>query len=132
MPKAGPIDTQRYRSCDVVNKNGRKGSLFETAVMKWFRDRGHSAERLTKAGAKDEGDLVIMIAGKNYILELKNRKKIDLPVFWDEAITEAKNYAKARGIGEVPPAFVVIKRRNHGIDKSWVIQDLESWLKEKQ
>jgi len=116
----------------MTNKNGRKGSLFETGVMKWLRDKGVIAERLTKAGAKDEGDLYCIVAGQTYILELKNRKKIDLPAFWDEAITEAKNYAKARGLGEVPPAFVVVKRRNHGIDKSWVIQDLESWLKERQ
>lgn len=116
----------------MVNKNGRKGSQFETDVMRWLRGLGAIAERLTKAGAKDEGDLVVMIAGKSYILELKNRKKIDLPAFWEEAVTEAKNYAKARGIGEAPPAFVVVKRRSHGINKAWVIQDLESWVKERQ
>lgn len=100
--------------------------------MRWLRGLGAIAERLTKAGAKDEGDLVVMVAGKSYILELKNRKKIDLPAFWDEAQTEAKNYAKARGLGEDPPAFVVVKRRNHGIEKSWVVQDLQSWLKERK
>jgi len=38
----------------------------------------------------------------------------------------------ARGIGEVPPAYVIVKRRNAGIEKAWVIQDLEQWIKEKQ
>ena len=109
-----------------------KGSIFETGILKLFRSiKGVFAERLTKAGSKDEGDLVVIIAGKTYILELKNRKKIDLPQFWREAQVEAFNYAKARGLGETPPAYVIVKRRNAGLDKAWVICDLEQWLKEK-
>jgi signal peptidase I len=108
--------------------NKAKGSQFETDVMKWFRSLGHMAERLTKAGAKDEGDLVVIIAGQSYVMELKNRKKIDLPAFWSEAQVEAENYAKARGLEQTPPAFVIVKRRNAPIHKAWVIQDLESWL----
>ena len=116
----------------MANKNGRKGSAFETGVMKWLRDKGIIAERLTKAGAKDEGDLVVIVAGQTYILELKNRQKIDLPAFWEEVMVEAQNYAKARGLEVVPPGFVVVKRRNHGIEKSWVVQDLQSWLEERK
>ncbi len=41
----------------MANKNGRKGSLFETTVLKWLRSNSLIAERLTKAGAKDEGDI---------------------------------------------------------------------------
>jgi Holliday junction resolvase len=116
----------------MANKNGRKGSQFETDVMKWLRNAGVMAERLTKAGAKDEGDLVTVVAGKTYILELKNRQTLSLPEFWREAQVEALNYAKARGIGEVPLSYVVVKRRNASIDQAWVIQDLTQWLKEKQ
>jgi Holliday junction resolvase len=112
----------------LANPNGRKGALFETSVMKWLRDRGVSAEKLRQAGSKDEGDIVCVVANKTYIFELKNRKAITLPAFWDEAITEAKNYAKARGLEQTPPAYVIIKRRNAGIEKSWVVQDLEQWL----
>ena len=115
----------------MANPNGRKGAQFETDVMKFLRSVGLLAERLTKAGAKDEGDLVCIVAGKTYILELKNRKSLNLPEFWDEAEVEALNYAKARGIGEVPLHYVVVKRRNFGIDKAWVIQDLTQWIKEK-
>ena len=115
----------------MANPNGRKGAQFETDVMKFLRSVGLLAERLTKAGAKDEGDLVCIVAGKTYILELKNRKSLNLPEFWDEAEVEALNYAKARGIGEVPLHYVVVKRRNSGIDKAWVIQDLKQWIKEK-
>ena len=112
--------------------NKTKGSQFETDVMKWLRKMGAIAERLTKAGAKDEGDIVTVIAGETYILELKNRATLSLPEFWREAQVEALNYAKARGIGEVPLSYVIVKRRNASIDQAWVIQDLAQWLKEKQ
>ena len=116
----------------MANPNGRKGSQFETDVMKWLRKMGAMAERLTKAGAKDEGDMVVIISGETYILELKNRATLSLPEFWREAEVEALNYAKARDIGEVPLHYVIVKRRNSSIENAWVIQDLQQWLKEKQ
>ena len=115
----------------MANPNGRKGSAFEIGVLKWLRSRGISAERLRLSGVRDEGDVVAIIAGKTYVLELKNRKAISLPTFWDEAVAEAKNYAKARHLEEVPPAFVIVKRRNAAIERAFVIQDLESWLEER-
>lgn len=115
----------------MANPNGRKGSAWEIAVMKLFRTLGIFVERLVKAGKNDEGDLVAVIAGKTYIFELKNWGKPDLPQFWREAQAEAINYAKARGLEEVPPAYIILKRRNASTEKAWVIQDLESWLKEK-
>jgi Holliday junction resolvase len=116
----------------MANKNGRKGSQFETDVMKWLRNAGAMAERLTKAGAKDEGDMVVIISGETFILELKNRQTLSLPEFWREAQVEALNYAKARGLGEVPLSYVVVKRRNAPIEQAWVIQDLSQWIKEKK
>lgn len=116
----------------MANPNGRKGSAFEILALKWLRAKGVFAERLRLSGSKDEGDIVAVIAGKTYILELKNRKAISLPTFWDEAVNEAKNYAKARNLAQVPPAFVVVKRRNASIEKAFVIQDLQSWLDERQ
>ena len=44
--------------------------------MKWLRSKKVFAERLTKAGAKDEGDIVAIVAGQTYIFELKATKKI--------------------------------------------------------
>ncbi len=116
----------------MANPNGRKGSAFEIGVLKWLRSRGVFAERLRLAGKNDEGDIVAIIAGKTYVLELKNRKSISLPTFWDEAVKEAKNYAKARGLENTPPAFVIVKRRNASIEDAFVIQDLESWLAERE
>ena len=110
--------------------NKVKGSKFETDVMKYLRSLGYFAERLAKAGSNDEGDIVTIIAGQTYILECKNRKKIDLPQFWSEAQTEAANYAKARGQVVAPVAFVIVKRRNAPIEKAWVVQPLEKWIEQ--
>jgi len=110
--------------------NKQKGSKFETDVMKWIRSLGYFCERLAKAGSNDEGDLVTIIAGKTYILECKNRKKLDLPAFWDEAQVEARNYAKARGLPDSPLAFVIVKRRNRSIEDAWVITSLEKWIEQ--
>ena len=111
--------------------NKVKGSKFETDVMKYLRKLGHFAERLAKAGSNDEGDIVTIIAGQTYILECKNRKSLNLPTFWDEAQVEAKNYAKARGMVASPLAFVIVKRRQHGVEKAWVIQDLDQWIQDR-
>ena len=127
---AKPSTTQVKMSSPKYNK--AKGAAFEIDVMKWLRGIGVLAERLRLAGKDDEGDLVCVISGKTYILELKNRATLSLPEFWREAEVEALNYAKARGIGEVPLHYVVVKRRNASIDQAWVIQDLAQWLKEKQ
>ena len=97
-------------------------------VMKYLRKLGHFAERLAKAGASDEGDIITIIAGQSYILECKNRKSLNLPQFWAEAQTAAANYAKARGMVATPPAFVVVKRRNASIADAWVIQPLSEWV----
>lgn len=112
----------------MANPNGRKGSLFETSVLKWFREKGILAERLAKAGKDDEGDIVAFVAGRPYVFELKNVQRMDLPKYWREVVTEAANYAAARGLPEVPPHYVIVKRRNHGIEQSWVIQTLDKWI----
>jgi hypothetical protein len=112
-------------------KNKRKGASFELDVMKWFRSKGVNAERLRLSGQKDEGDLVVIVAGKTFILELKNTKSMDLPQFWREATVEAQNYASARGITPAPLSYIVVKRRSAGIEKAWVVQDLTQWLEEK-
>lgn len=115
----------------MANPNGRKGSGWEIDIRDFFRSLKLYIERLTKAGKNDEGDLVTIIAGKTYIFECKNVKKMDLPKFWDEAQIEAKNYAKARELEEVPLSYVIIKRRNHSVGKAWVVQDLNQWIREK-
>lgn len=105
-----------------------RGSQFETGVLKWLRGKGVTAERLRLAGKADEGDIVCFVSGRPYVLELKATAKLDLPGFWREAVVEAENYAKARGITPTPPAYVIVKRRNASIDQAWVVQTLEQWI----
>ena len=107
----------------------RKGSAFETGILKWLRSKGVNAERLRLAGKDDVGDIVCMVAGQPYVFELKATVKMDLPQFWREATVEAANYAKARGLDAVPPAYVIIKRRMAGLEQAWVVQDLQQWLR---
>lgn len=109
--------------------NKRKGAGFELGILKWLRSKGVSAERLRLAGKDDEGDIVAIVAGQPYVFELKATIKMDLPQFWREATLEAANYAKARNLDVVPPAYVIVKRRMAGLEQSWVIQDLEQWLR---
>jgi len=107
----------------------RKGSSFETGILKFLRSKGLLAERLRLAGKDDEGDIVCMVAGQPYVFELKATAKMDLPQFWREATLEANNYAKARGLEATPPAYVIVKRRMGSMENAWVIQDLEQWIK---
>jgi Holliday junction resolvase len=113
----------------VSAANKRKGAGFELGILKWLRSKGVSAERLRLAGKDDEGDIVAIVAGQPYVFELKATIKMDLPQFWREATLEAANYAKARNLDAVPPAYVIVKRRMAGLEQSWVIQDLEQWLR---
>jgi hypothetical protein len=108
--------------------NKVKGAKFEIDIMNWFRSKGVKAERLRLAGKDDEGDLVAIIGGTEYVFELKNVAKIDLPNFWRQATTEAANYSTARGLAQIPPAYVIVKRRNGSLDDAWVIQNLNQWL----
>ena len=111
----------------MANPNGRKGAAFEIAIRNYLRNAGLFVERLVKNGKHDEGDLVCIVAGQTYILELKNRKKLDLPQFWREAVAEAENYGKARK-QETPISYVIIKRRNAPIEQAWVVETMEQWL----
>ena len=106
----------------------RKGSLFETGILKLLHAKGFLAERLRLAGKDDEGDIVVMVAGKPAIFELKATAKMDLPQFWREATLESVNYAKARGLIATPPSYVIVKRRSASLEQAWVIQDLTQWI----
>jgi len=111
----------------VSAANKRKGSKFEIDVLKWFRGKGYNAERLRLAGSKDEGDLVVYVAGTPYLFECKATKAMDLPQFWRELQTEVINYAAARNMSASPIGYVLVKRRNGKIEDGWVIQTLKQW-----
>ena len=104
-----------------------RGATFETDIRDWFRSRGYDAERLARAGAKDEGDVVVKsdFLGSIGIVECKApgaSGKITLPGWTAEAQIEATHYAEARGIDRqaVLPA-VIIKARGKSIDDAYVV-----------
>src|SRR5699024_2124471 len=100
----------------MANPNGRRGAQFETDVLKWLRSVGYDAERLTKTGKDDEGDIVVKVGGNPFVLEMKNEKKVNLTVYVRQAEADRDNFVKHRDM--VPelslvsagvPAFVYIR-----------------------
>ena len=111
--------------------NKVKGASYEVSVVNWFRELGFKAERLRLAGKEDEGDVVVVVAGKTYLFECKNTARLELDEFWRQIEVEAANYAKKRK-EKVPLHYVLWKRKRKGVNKTWVITSLEQWLEEKQ
>ena len=104
-----------------------RGATFETDIRDWFRNHGFDAERLARAGARDEGDVVVKtdFLGSIGILECKAPgagNAISLSGWSQEAQVEATHYAEARGIDRqaVLPA-VVIKARGKSIDDAYLV-----------
>ena len=104
-----------------------RGATFETDIRDWFRSRGYDAERLARAGAKDEGDVVVKadFLGSIGIIECKAPgagNAIDLSGWQKESQVEAKHYSEARQIdsGAILPA-VIIKARGKSIDDSYLV-----------
>ena len=104
-----------------------RGATFESDLRDYARALGYDAERLARAGSKDEGDVSIRAVGLHgtAIVEAKAPGadgKIDLPGWLREAKVEAQNYGDARGIdvGDLIP-MVVIKARGKSIEEAYVV-----------
>jgi hypothetical protein len=104
-----------------------RGATFETDIRDWFRSHGYDAERLARAGAKDEGDVAIRadFLGSIGVLECKAPgagNGIDLSGWTKEAQVEAGHYAEARNLDRdaIIPA-VVIKARGKSIADSYLV-----------
>jgi hypothetical protein len=112
-----------------VSRIGAAGLRYQNDLRDWLRAQGLDVERLVLTGKLDEGDIAIRRGGLVQIIEAKAEKDYNIGGGMKEAIQEAQNYAKARGLGYTPEAFLVIKRRNHPIDKSYVVQELRQWIR---
>ena len=104
-----------------------RGASFETDIRDWFRARGYDAERLARAGAKDEGDVAVRadFLGSIGVIECKAPgagNSINLSGWQKESQVEAAHYAEARGIErETVLAAVVIKARGKSIDDAYLV-----------
>lgn len=107
----------------------RKGTAWETGLRDYFLDRSVTVRRNPTNGAFDIGDLAVEIDGVHYVVEAKATKALDLAGFTSEALKEAANYAELNRLpmGVVRP-IVIAKRRNHGVGRAYVVQELDWWL----
>lgn len=74
-----------------MSRSSRKGAGFETLVAEYLRDAtGLDIDRRVKHGMKDTGDIHgCYIDGERVVIECKNRKKMELATWVDEAKREA-------------------------------------------
>lgn len=118
-----PEATKRARS------SKRKGSTFESALVTTLREHGLEAERLHLNGKEDEGDLVVRDQWGKLIVEAKNEAKIDLARYIKEALEEADNYTRHRGMDRQEVTGVaIVKARGKSILDSYVVTTLREFL----
>lgn len=114
--------TKRNRS------NKRKGAHFEVALTNYFITQKLDAERVARRGKRDIGDVIVRVAEKEILLvEAKNAARLSLPAWLDQARVEAENY-RFRNPGALVQPIVVVKRRGQGVGRSYVVQELDTFL----
>lgn len=103
----------------MSNPSKRKGTAHESAVVRFLNDHGHPhAERRALAGSADRGD----IAGvPGVMIECKAEKSIDLAGYMDQVRVQTTNAGAQLGVA-------IVKRRNHGIERSYVVMELEQFV----
>lgn len=119
----------------MANDARRIGTEFETDVLLYLRETGHSAERLARSGANDEGDIFLSDpAGLGFTLELKARRdrnsSLNLHAWLGEAEREAECYRKARNLPSSPVPVLVVKNPRHKIEDSFVVLRLKDFIDE--
>lgn len=108
-----------------------KGSRFEAELLTGLRQHGLDVERLARAGAQDEGDLVIkgLFPGLHVVIEAKNEKRINLPEYLRQAAIEGEHYAAHRALDLSTVASVaVVKQRGKGYLGAYVVTDVATIL----
>lgn len=115
-----------------------RGANFESNIRDYFRSMGYEAERLSRTGKNDEGDVTVWdsVHGLRYVFECKapgEAGRIDLSGWSQEARVERENYAKARALGEddLAPAAVLIKARGKSIQDSYLVFRLGDFFHDK-
>lgn len=79
-----------------MSKSKDKGTREETAVVTFLNDHGIRARRMALSGAKDKGDVELL--DFPIIIEVKNRARVNLNEYVDEANGEAVNAGAAIGV----------------------------------
>lgn len=100
-----------------------KGTFFETAVVNHVTAAGFHAQRISKYGTRDRGDIHLHDgAGDLWVIEAKNRKGYNLPTAMAQLAAEKENAGAMFGVA-------IIKRNGVGnVGKSFVVMELDDWL----
>lgn len=112
----------------------RAGAKFETDVVQYIREQDLIAERLAKAGANDEGDVVLgPWSDMPVVMETKVRRDrttgLSLGTMVGEAVKEASNYRNARDLRADVVPVAVLKKVQGSIGEAYVVIRLEDFLK---
>lgn len=100
----------------------KKGTAFETDVVRYLRENKIGADRIPRTGSKDQGDVVVDGNPHDWILEAKNTRTMNVASAVDEAQREADNYNEAHFSHVFGAA--VIKRRMKGVEEAYVVMPL--------
>ena len=100
---------------DVTNPSKKKGTVMETAVVNYLRRAFSDAERTIRRGAlhgrQDEGDIHgLTHRGERIVVEVKNRRRLELSDWLEQAERERGNADAAYGI-------VVFHRNGIGLSR---------------
>jgi uncharacterized 2Fe-2S/4Fe-4S cluster protein (DUF4445 family) len=103
-----------------MNKSKAKGTAFETLVVNFFKRRGFPhVERRALFGHLDRGD----IAGvPGVVIECKAEQRIDLAGYMDQVVKEVGNASADTGVA-------IVKRRNHSVERAYVVMELQQFVR---
>ena len=115
---------------DVTNPSKQKGTVMETAVMNYLREAFHDTEHTIRRGAlhgrQDEGDIHgLTHRGERIVVEVKNRRRLELSDWLEQAERERGNADAAYGV-------VVFHRNGIGLSRmgeQGVLMTLETFTR---
>lgn len=115
---------------DVSNPSKQKGTVMETAVTNYLRDAFSDTEHTIRRGAlhgkNDEGDIHgLTLRGERIVVEVKNRRRLELSDWLEQAERERGNADAAYGV-------VVFHRNGIGLSRmgeQGVLMTLETFTR---
>lgn len=114
----------------MSNPSRRTGSEWETRLEGYLRGRFGNAERMPLSGVNDQGDLFFHWQGRAFVIEAKAERKINLSAYVTEAKAEAQNWwNKRKAQWPMPHPIAIVKRRNHSVGKSYVVLELDEFVR---
>ena len=114
----------------MTNPSKQKGTVMETAVTNYLRDAFSDTEHTIRRGAlhgkNDEGDIHgLTLRGERIVVEVKNRRRLELSDWLEQAERERGNADAAYGV-------VVFHRNGIGLSRmgeQGVLMTLETFTR---